>query len=120
VRALAAGRVVTCDPARDGPLGAVDDGAVLVEGERVAYAGPRSGLPEGVPITELGDRVITPGLIDAHTHACWVGSRHDEYAARMAGADYSDIGSAGGGVLATHRAVAAATDAELAAALDGR
>ena len=119
MRALAAGRVVTCNPAREGLLGAVDDGAVVVEGERVAYVGPRSGLPGGV-ITELGDRVITPGLIDAHTHACSIGSRHDEYAARMTGADYRDVGSAGGGVLATHRAVAAASDEELAAALAAR
>ena len=120
MRALAAGRVITCDLARDGLLGAIDDGAVLVEGGSVRYVGPRSGLPAGVELIELGDRVITPGLVDAHTHACWVGSRHDEYAARLAGADYRDLGAAGGGVLATHRAVAAASDAELDAALLAR
>ena len=51
-----------------------------------------------------GDRVITPGLVDAHTHAAWVGSRHDEYAMRMAGADYRAIAAAGGGILSSYRA----------------
>jgi len=120
VRGYAAPRVVTCDPAREGLLGVIEDGAVVLEGKSVTYVGPRSGLPGGVPITELGDRIITPGLVDAHTHACWAGSRHDEYTVRMAGGDYRDIARAGGGILATHRAVASASERELATALHAR
>jgi imidazolonepropionase len=107
--------VVTC-----GELGVVEDGVVIVDGEGIAYVGPRAGAPAGVALEELGDRVITPGLIDAHTHGCWVGSRHAEYAARAAGRDYREIAKAGGGIVSTHRAVAAATEDELATALRDR
>jgi len=120
VRGFAAKRVVTCDPAQGGALGAIDDGLVVVDGARIAFVGRRENAPQGTPVEDLGERVITPGLIDAHTHACWVGSRDEEYAQRMAGRDYRDIARAGGGILSTHRAVAAATEEELADALVGR
>jgi imidazolonepropionase len=107
--------VVTC-----GDLGVVEDGVVIVDGETIAYVGPRDGAPAHVSIEELGDRVITPGLVDAHTHACWVGSRHAEYAARAAGRDYREIAKAGGGIVSTYRAVAAATEEDLASALRAR
>jgi imidazolonepropionase len=120
---FAAARVVTCDPRRAGgagALGVLEDGAVVVSGGRIAYVGPRAGAPEGVLLDELGECVITPGLVDAHTHAAWVGSRHAEYAARMAGDGYGAIARAGGGILATHRAVVAAREEELAEALASR
>jgi imidazolonepropionase len=117
---LMARRVVTCDPARPGPLGAVDDGLVILDGPRIVYVGERAGAPPGAALVDFGDRVITPGLVDAHTHACWVGSRHAEYAARMAGADYRAIAGAGSGILATQRSVAAATEEDLASALGAR
>ncbi len=115
MRGFAAARVVTC-----GDLGVIEDGVVVVDGAAIAYVGPRKGAPGGVSIEELGDRVITPGLIDAHTHACFAGSRHAEYAARAAGRDYRDIARAGGGIVSTHRAVAAASEEELAASLRAR
>jgi imidazolonepropionase len=115
VKGFAAGRIVTCDDA-----GVVEDGVVVVDREHIVYVGPRAGAPGGIPIDDAGDRVITPGLVDAHTHACWVGSRHDEYAARAAGCDYHDIARAGGGILSTHRAVASASEDELAGALEAR
>jgi imidazolonepropionase len=71
-------------------------------------------------LLDVGDRVVTPGLVDAHTHACWLGSRHGEYAARMAGRDYRAIGEAGGGILATHRAVTVATEEAMTEALVAR
>jgi imidazolonepropionase len=118
-----AARVVTCDPTRtdaEGPLGAIERGAVVVEGGQLAYVGPREGAPAGVPVEELGDCVITPGLVDAHTHAAWAGSRHAEYVARMAGDDYRAIARAGGGILSTHRAVAGTSEEDLAEALARR
>ena len=120
---LAAHRVVTCDPSRarpEDPLGVIVDGAVVFEGERVTWVGPRKDAPPEVPLTDHGSRVITPGLVDAHTHAAWAGSRHAEYAVRMAGGDYRAIAAAGGGILSTQRAVAAATEEELAASLVAR
>ena len=115
MKGYAAARVVTC-----GEPGAVEDGAVVVDGERIAYVGPRAGAPRGVPLEDMGHRVITPGLVDAHTHACWVGSRHGEYAARAAGRDYREIARAGGGIVSTHTAVAAASEHELALELEAR
>jgi imidazolonepropionase len=120
VHGLAAARVVTCDPARAGALGVVVDGAVVIEGTAVSFVGPRAEAPPGVTLDDLGERVITPGLVDAHTHACWVGSRHLEYAARMAGVTYRDLAERGGGILSTHRAVAAATEDDLADVLVDR
>jgi imidazolonepropionase len=119
VRALAARRIVTCDPARDG-VGAIDDGVLVLDGARIAYVGPRSRAPRAEALHDFGNRVITPGLVDAHTHACWLGSRHAEYATRMAGGDYRAIASTGGGILATHREVAAAREQDLADELAGR
>jgi imidazolonepropionase len=120
VRGFAADRVVTCDPTRPGPLGVVEKGAVLIDNGRIVFVGPRADAPDDAAIVDLGDRVITPGLVDAHTHACWVGSRHVEYAMRLAGDDYRDIARAGGGIHSTHRAVAAASERELADALTAR
>jgi imidazolonepropionase len=120
---FAAARVVTCDPQRTdgaGPLAAIERGAVVVDGGLLAYVGPREGAPAGVPVEELGECVITPGLVDAHTHAAWAGSRHAEYAARMAGDDYLAIARAGGGIRSTHRAVAEASEEDLASALASR
>jgi imidazolonepropionase len=112
----AAARVVTCDPARateDDPLGVLEDGAVVVEAGCIAWIGPRSRVPEGVELTDHPSSVLTPGLVDAHTHSCWMGSRHHEYAARMACGGYEAIARAGGGILSTCRAVAAASPASL-------
>jgi imidazolonepropionase len=113
---FAAKRVVTCDPGR----GTLEDAAVVIDGARIVYVGPRAGAPPGASLVDVGDRVVTPGLVDAHTHACWVGSRHAEYAVRMAGGDYRDIAKAGGGILSSHRAVAAATEDALVEALVAR
>jgi imidazolonepropionase len=117
---FAARRLVTCDPDRADPLGIIDDGAIVFDGERIVYVGARAGAPPAIALADLGDRVVTPGLVDAHTHAVWVGSRHAEYALRMAGRDYSAIASAGGGILATQRAVAAATQDQLESELAAR
>jgi imidazolonepropionase len=119
-RGLTARRIVTCDRLRGDTLGVLEDGAVVMEGPRLSYVGTRAGAPGGIELVDVGDRVVTPGLVDAHTHACWVGSRHGEYAARMAGGDYRSIASAGGGILATHRAVKSASVDDLAAATRAR
>jgi imidazolonepropionase len=113
---VAARRVATCDPRQ----GTLEDGAVVLDGEHIVYVGPRARAPAGAVLLDVGERVVTPGLVDAHTHACWVGSRHDEYAMRMTGADYGTIARAGGGILSTHRAVAAATEDQLVEALRAR
>ena len=111
-RGFASKRVVTL-----GAAGAFDDGVVVVDGGKIAWVGPKSHAPAGVAIEDMGERVITPGLVDAHTHAAWVGSRHDENAVRMAGGDYRAIAAAGGGILSSMRALRAATEDDVYEAL---
>jgi imidazolonepropionase len=94
-------------------------GAVAVDGERIAWAGPASALPGRASATvtwSAGGRVVTPGLVDCHTHLLFGGDRSGEWEQRLAGAGYEAIAAAGGGIGATVRATRAASDAEL---LDG-
>jgi len=118
-----AGRVVTCDPSRasaDDALGVFCDAALVIDRGVVAWLGRASEAPACDEAIDARDAVVTPGLVDAHTHAAWVGSRHAEYAVRMAGGDYRAIAAAGGGIASTQRAVAASSEEEIADALAAR
>ncbi len=114
--------------ARQGELGRIDDGAVAVGGGRIVAVGPRDAVWRAVEgedgrdatVVDAAGRVVLPGLVDAHTHLVWAGSRADEFEARLAGARYLDLLAAGGGILATVRATRAATDDDLAARLAAR
>ncbi len=122
LRAILADRIVTCDPSRAGALGVVLGGALLVDDASglIVNLVARDALPSGASVLDVGDAVVTPGLVDAHTHAAWAGSRHGEYAVRMAGGDYEAIAKAGGGILTTQRAVSDASLEALADALAAR
>ena len=100
--------------------GLIEDGAVAVEGERIAWAGSRRDLPAGASARreiDCGDGCITPGLVDPHTHAVYGGNRAAEFEQRLHGATYEEIAGRGGGILSTVRATrAAGEDALLAAA----
>jgi imidazolonepropionase len=118
-------RLVTCDPARAtaaDPLGVIEDAALVIEGARIAEVGPRVTILAQRPSARVfaAPGVVTPGLVDAHTHAPWVGSRDGEYALRMAGAGYEEIAKAGGGIVASMRAVRAASVEEIAQTLQDR
>ncbi len=107
-------RLLTFDPRisdADNPLGAIENACIAFERGRISFVGNQLDHPGSqlFPLVPL----LTPGLIDAHTHACWVGSRHDEYAIRMAGGDYREIAARGGGIVASSRALAAATEDEI-------
>jgi imidazolonepropionase len=96
-----------------------EGGAVAVTGERIAWTGPASALPPGASAAvtwSVGGRVVTPGLVDCHTHLLFGGDRSGEWEQRLAGAGYEAIAAAGGGIAATMRATRAASDDEL---LDG-
>jgi imidazolonepropionase len=97
--------------------GLVSPGAVAIAGERIAWAGPDAQiparLPAGTQIEDARGALLTPGLIDCHTHLVWAGSRHGEFEQRLAGASYADIAKAGGGIASTVKATRAATEAEL-------
>ena len=113
---VSCGRVVTCDDAHasdSNPLGVLEDGAVLIENGRIADVGRRQSIIDAAPdapvVLDASESVLTPGLVDAHTHLAWAGSRHDEYVLRMQGAGYEAIAEAGGGIVSSMREVRAAT-----------
>ena len=81
--------------------------ALLVRDGRIAWIGSPSDAPEDERI-DLGTALVTPGLVDSHTHPVYAGDRSDEAAARLAGAPYTD-----GGILRTVRATRLADDATL-------
>jgi imidazolonepropionase len=106
----------------DAGYGIVEDGALAWKDGVLAYAGPRAGLP-GDPASLAGevieaDGLVTPGLVDCHTHAVFAGDRAAEFEHRLQGASYEEIARAGGGILSTVRAVReAGEDALLAESL---
>lgn len=108
------GSLVTNDPAHGGLCGVVADAAIVVEGGRIAWAGPRaqldaSGADERI---DAGGRTVVPGFVESHSHLVFAGERAEEFAARMAGEPY-----AAGGIRATLAATRAASDADLEATL---
>ncbi len=103
------------DPAR--PDAVVEAGVVAARDGRIVYAGPADGAPafEAGRTIDCAGRLLTPGLIDCHTHLVYGGSRAGEFEARLAGAGYEAIARAGGGIVSTMRATRAATEADLVA-----
>ena len=84
--------------------------AVAIGGGRILYAGPESALAHDGPRQDLQGRVVTPGLIDCHTHLVHGGHRAAEFALRLEGASYEAIARAGGGIVSTVRATRDATE----------
>ncbi len=115
-------RVVTCDSSRHGPdgLGVLEHAVVALDDGRIQRVESHVERPSESDARVLEAALVTPGLVDAHTHAAWMGSRHDEYALRMAGADYEAIARSGGGIVSSMKAVRAATVEQIADALEQR
>lgn len=114
---IAGGTVATMAPAGGDPFGLHRDGAVLVAGDRIVAIGARSEMVTahpGVPLIEAP--LVTPGLVECHTHLVFGGDRRDEFDRRVSGATYEEMAAAGGGINATIAATRAATEADL---LDG-
>ena len=87
----------------DTPYGAVDDAALLIDGGRIVWAGPRTDLPahQATQTHRLDGRWVTPGLIDCHTHLVFGGDRSGEFEQRLGGATYEEIARAGGGIVSS-------------------
>ncbi|MDE2042112.1 MAG: amidohydrolase family protein, partial [Alphaproteobacteria bacterium] len=93
--------------------GAAGD-AVLVHGGRIEAVGAgavlRARAGTHTTMIDAEGRLLTPGLIDCHTHLVYAGNRANEFALRAAGASYAEIAQAGGGIRATMHAVRAADE----------
>jgi imidazolonepropionase len=92
---------------------AIDRGAMVVDGEHIAWVGTHSDVPADLrPDAEhdLGGALVTPGLVDCHTHLVYGGQRAREFELRLEGASYEQIARAGGGIRSTVAATRAASD----------
>lgn len=101
------------------PFGMIENGVLGVREGRIDWVGPLESLdakPSDIAATvyDVGGKLITPGLIDCHTHAVFGGSRSGEWQQRLLGASYADIAASGGGISATVKATRALSEEELA------
>jgi imidazolonepropionase len=110
-------RLATMQEGQDANYGLIEDGALVVEEERLAWVGMRSEMPaqyrHGAVLHDAHHALITPGLIDCHTHLVYGGHRANEFELRLNGASYEDIARAGGGIKSTVQATRLATEAQL-------
>jgi imidazolonepropionase len=101
------------------PYGLIEDGALAVEDGRIAWVGARTELPlamdDAAVRHDAQGCLITPGLIDCHTHLVYGGDRAGEFEARLNGASYEEIARAGGGIVSTVRATREADEDSLLA-----
>lgn len=116
--------VATCDRGASDP-GLVAGGALAVEDRRIAWIGRDGDLDravdlEGAAVLDARGGLVTPGLVDSHTHLLFAGERAGEFALRVSGKSYLDLALAGGGIAATTRATNAASDEALLGAALGR
>ncbi len=107
------------------PYGLIADGAMLTKGERLHWVGRLADLPAAAHPRigaehDLDGLLVTPGLIDAHTHLVYAGERAREFELRLQGASYEQIAHAGGGIRSTVAATRAADEAALLAAATAR
>lgn len=103
-------------------LGLIEDGSVWIEHGKIVAVGTTSELEalfgersSEADIVDATGRLVTPGLVDPHTHVAYGGSREREFEMRLEGATYMDIMNAGGGIHATTRMTREATEDELVA-----
>ena len=97
-----------------GDVEVLRDAAVLIDGDQIAWVGPRADAPRADQVTEVTG-VMLPGMIDCHTHGVFGAARLDDHQRRALGEDYQTIAAAGGGILQSVRDVRARPEAELEA-----
>ena len=97
----------------DNSFGLIDDGVIALEGTQIAWVGASSDLPDvyqNQNTHDLNGRLVTPALIDCHTHVVFGGNRAAEFEQRLNGASYEEVAKAGGGIVSTVTATRAATE----------
>jgi imidazolonepropionase len=106
------GELVTNAPGEAGRFAVINDAALVIEGDRVAWTGSSARAPAADAVVDAAGRAVLPGFVDSHAHLVFAGERSAEFAARMAGQPYQ-----AGGIRSTVAATRAATDAQLRAGL---
>ena len=100
----------------DTAYGMVKDAAIALKDGKIDWIGPHADLPavyQGYDATSLDGRLVTPGLIDCHTHIVHGGDRAVEFEMRLNGASYEEVARAGGGIVSTVTATRAASESDL-------
>ncbi len=110
------GRLVTLTG--DDGYGLVEHGALAWKDGAIVFAGPQSELPDAperlaAEVVSADGALVTPGLVDCHTHLVFGGDRADEFERRLNGASYEEIARSGGGILSSVRATRAASEDDL-------
>lgn len=103
--------VASCDNSAT-EYGLIENGAVVVKNNTVAWCGNSDDIPEqfrSLPTRDLNGHLLTPSLIDCHTHIVHGGHRAAEFEQRLQGASYAEISAAGGGIVSTMSATRAAS-----------
>lgn len=92
-----------------------EQAALLVDGDKIAWVGGMDERPacDAAEVIDCRRRLLTPGLIDCHTHLVYGGDRADEFELRLEGASYAEIAARGGGIASTVSATRAASEDEL-------
>ena len=103
-------------------LSIINDGALLINGERISQVGTREEISRLIDtghadceIVDAGGRIALPGFVDAHTHPVFAGTRAAEFEERALGVTYQEIAARGGGIQSSVRSTRAATTDELIA-----
>ncbi|EIL88614.1 imidazolonepropionase [Rhodanobacter fulvus Jip2] len=102
----------------DAPYGLIEHGAIALHHGRIAWLGRMDALPDApaalaVAVESLDGALVTPGLIDCHTHLVFGGDRAHEFDMRLNGTSYEEIARAGGGIVASVNATRAASEEQL-------
>ncbi|CTQ57686.1 imidazolonepropionase [Roseibium album] len=98
------------------PYGLIEEGILALDGGKIAWIGKVADLPAAYQNWErqdLAGRLVTPGLIDCHTHVVFGGNRAREFEMRLEGATYEEVARAGGGIVSTVKATRSASEEDL-------
>ena len=115
---LQAVTMLTSGQGKSDLYGLIQDAAVVLSEGRIAWVGPRADLPiqhGHLTQKDMGGRLVTPALIDCHTHVVHGGNRAAEFEMRLQGASYEEVARAGGGIISTVKATRTASQADLVA-----
>ena len=101
-------------------LGIIEHGDVLVIEGKIQAVAAKIETPAGCEVIDANGRVLMPGFVDCHTHACWAGNPIDDWEKRLQGKSDKEIAQSGGGTAAIIQAVRDQTKKQLAAGIKQR